>query len=100
MMLHISLENTFCDFFQFKVIMRPHYGKIPESLLPSSKKATGTFILQTSELILYAAHALNIPRRCALQSRAMNTPMKNDAFKPASWWSKFESTLNNKENQH
>lgn len=87
-------------FFQFKVIMMLPYGKIPETFLPSSKRATGTFILQISKLILHAAHVLNIPRRCALKSRATNTPMKNEAFKAASWCSKFESTLNNKENQH
>lgn len=87
-------------FFQFKVIMMPPYGKIPEPFLPSSKRATGTFILPISKLILHAAHVLNIPRRCALKSRATNTPMKNEAFKAASWCSKFESTLNNKENQH
>lgn len=101
MVLHISLANTFCGFFfpQFKVILMLHYGKIPESFLPSSKGAAGTFILQISELILRAAPVLSIPRRCALKSRAMDTPMKNDAFKTASRCSTFESTLHNKENQ-
>lgn len=77
-----------------------HYGKIPESSLPSSKGAAGGFIPRISELILHAALVLNIPRRCALKSRAMNTPLRNDAFKTASRWSKFEGTLHNKENQH
>lgn len=77
-----------------------HYGKTPESFLPSSKGAAGVFTLQTSELILHAALVLRIPRRCALKSRATNTPMKNGAFKTTSRCSKFESTLPNKENQH
>lgn len=68
-------------FFQFKVILMLHYGKIPESSLPSSKGAAGVLIPRISELILHATLVLNIPWRCALKSRAMNTPMKNDAFK-------------------
>lgn len=79
----------------------PHYGKKnPESSPPSSKRALHPFILQISEVILCAASILCSPRSCALKSRAMNTPMKNDAFEPAPRCSKFESTLNNNKDQH
>lgn len=80
--------------------MMPHYGKIPECSPPSSKSATCPFILKISELILCAASILHIPGSCALKPRAVNTPMKNDAFEPAPWCSKFESTLNNNKDQH
>lgn len=80
--------------------MMPHYGKIPEPSPPSSERALCTFILQTSELILCAASTLHLPWSSELKSRAMNAPMKNDAFEPAPWCSKFESTLHNNKDQH
>ena len=70
-----------------------------QNLLPPQKGSTH-FHLQISELILCAASIPYIPGSCALKSRAMNTPMKNDAFEPAPQCSKFESTLNNNQDQH
>lgn len=53
-----------------------------------------------SEIICSAAGILYSQQGSSLQSNAMHTPLKNDAFKPALWCSKFENALNNNKDQH
>lgn len=78
----------------------PNYHKIIGCVYLYSKGTTCTFIQLISELILSAAGILSIQQGSSLQSDAMHTPLKNDAFKPALWCSKFESALNNNKDQH
>lgn len=64
------------------------------------KGAMWTFSQLISELILSSAGIFYRQQGSSLQSNAMHTPLKNDAFKPALWCSKFESALNNNKDQH
>ena len=74
--------------------------KNPRTFSSFQQKGSMHFHLQISELILCAASVPYIPGSCALKSRAMNTPMKNDASEPAPQCSEFESALNNNQDQH
>lgn len=82
-----------------EVITMPHYGKKSQNLLLLQQKGSMHFHLQISELILCAA-SVSISQGVVHENPAMNTPMKNDAFEPALQCSKFESTLNNNQDQH
>lgn len=77
-----------------------HYHQAMGCVGLCRKGAMQTFRQLISELILSAAGILYSQQGSSLQSNAMHTPLKNDAFKPALWCSKFESALNNNKDQH
>lgn len=77
-----------------------HYHQIMGCLSLYRKGAMWTFSQLISELIPSAASILYSQQGSSLLSNAMHTPLKNDAFKPALWCSKFESALNNHKDQH
>lgn len=77
-----------------------HYHQIMGRMGLYRKAAKQTFSQLISELILSSASILYSQQCSLLQSNAMHTPLKNDAFKPALWCSKFESALNNNKDQH
>lgn len=64
------------------------------------KEAMQTFTQLILQLILSFASILYHQQGSLLQSSAVHTPLKNDAFKFALWCSKLESALNNNKDQH
>lgn len=77
-----------------------HYHQIMGCVGLCRKGAVRIFSQLISEIICSAAGILYSQQGSSLQSNAMHTPLKNDAFKPALWCSKFENALNNNKDQH